>query len=133
MKPMKRKSILPYEPHLKEKARSLRKNSTFSEVLLWNHLRNKRLRGFRFLRQKPIDRFIVDFFCPELMLAIEIDGVTHDKKLLDDTLRQERLEKLGVRFLRFLDIDVKTNMEGVISSIEKWIVDHDEDRSKTDG
>ncbi|MCA9387407.1 DUF559 domain-containing protein, partial [Candidatus Dojkabacteria bacterium] len=62
-----------YNPKLKQKARFLRKNMTWSEAKLWRKLRYKQL-GYKFLRQKPIDRFIVDFYCPELMLAIELDG-----------------------------------------------------------
>jgi very-short-patch-repair endonuclease len=116
--PMK---IIPYNPKLKELARRLRKNSTFSEVLLWEQIKNRKLMGCRFLRQKPIDNYIVDFFCPELMLAIEVDGITHDKKAAFDNDRQDRLESLGVKFLRFLDIDIKTNLQGVLSIIQRWV------------
>ncbi len=118
---MKRKKILPYNPILKELARELRANSTLSEVLLWEHLNGRQMLGYDFDRQKPIDNFIVDFFCSELMLAIEIDGDTHDHKAARDDERQRRLEALGIRFLRFADRDVKRNMEGVISVIENWI------------
>jgi len=77
---MPHRKILPSNPRLKELARELRNHSTLAEVLLWNQIKNKRLLGFDFHRQKPIDRFIVDFFCPGLMLAIEIDGVSHLQK-----------------------------------------------------
>ena len=79
------------------------------------------LRGLDFDRQKPIDNYIVDFFCSQLMLAIEIDGDSHDDKVSYDEVRQRRLESLGVRFLRFDDLDIKTNMEGVLSEIENWV------------
>lgn len=82
------------------------------------------MRGFDFHRQKPLDNFIVDFFCNELMLAIEIDGDSHIGKEKYDKDRQVRLEKLGVNFLRFADIDVKENMNGVLQTIEKWILTH---------
>jgi very-short-patch-repair endonuclease len=120
---MKRKKILPYNPILKELARELRANSTLSEVLLWEHVNGRQMLGYDFDRQKPIDNFIVDFFCSELMLAIEIDGDTHDYKAARDDERQRRLEALGIRFLRFADRDVKQNIEGVISVIENWIKD----------
>ena len=120
---MKRK-ITPYNPKLKELARKLRNNSTLAEVLLWRHLKGKQMRGYDFHRQKPIDQYIVDFYCSELMLAIEIDGVTHDFKLPNDYERQQRLESLGVRFLRFQDEEVKRNMEGVLLVIESWIDEH---------
>ena len=113
-------SYLKYNVKLKERAKDLRSNSTLSEVLLWLQLKNKKL-GFDFHRQKPIDNFIVDFFCPRLMLAIEIDGESHNDKIEYDEFRQKKLEKLGVRFIRFRDIDVKNNMQGCIDSLKKWI------------
>ena len=118
---MKRKTILPYNPMLKERARDLRKNSTLSEVLLWRHLKGRQMLGHDFDRQKPIGNFIVDFFCNELMLAIEIDGDSHNSKVDQDIERQKRLEGLGVRFLRFTDLEVKQNIEGVVSFIENSI------------
>ena len=90
-------------------------------MLLWNQLKRRQIRGFQFLRQKPIDNYIVDFFCYELMLAIEIDGQTHDNKTGEDNIREERIESLGITALRFLDIDVKRNMEGVLTSIKASI------------
>ena len=78
--------------------------------------------GFDFDRQKPIDNYIVDFFCNELMWAIEIDGDNHDSKVEYDKNWQTKLESLGLRFFRFSDLDVKSNMKGVISTIENWIL-----------
>ena len=121
---MKKKTILPYNPILKELARELRANSTLSEVLLWQYLRGRQMEGYDFDRQKPIDNFIVDFFCNELMLAIEIDGDTHNYKISRDIERQKRVEGLGVRFLRFTDEEVKQNIEGVVALIEMWIRDN---------
>jgi len=118
---MKKKIILPYNPMLKERARELRKNSTLSEVLLWRHLKGRQMLGHDFDRQKPIGNFIVDFFCNELMLAIEIDGDSHNSKFDQDIERQKRLEGLGVRFLRFTDLEVKQNIESVVSFIENSI------------
>ncbi|MDG6004654.1 MAG: endonuclease domain-containing protein [Candidatus Brocadia sp.] len=121
---MKRKVILPYNPKLKEVARRLRKSGTLSEVLLWRYLKGKKVLGYDFDRQKPIDNFIVDFFCNELMLAIEIDGASHENKGEEDGARQSRLESLGVRFLRFYDSDIKENIQGVLWVIEDWIRKH---------
>ena len=118
---MKRKKILPYNPALKERARQLRESSTLSEVLLWRHLKGKQILGYDFDRQKPVDNFVVDFFCNELMLAIEIDGDTHNYKISQDIERQKRIEGLGVRFLRFTDEEIKQNIEGVLVVIEEWI------------
>jgi very-short-patch-repair endonuclease len=96
---------------------------TLGEVLLWQRLKRKQMRGYDFDRQRPIDRYIVDFYCKDLKLAIEIDGSSHDgeEAKINDDIRQERLESLGVRFLRFNDIDVKRNMEMVVDSIDHWI------------
>ncbi|MEX0812690.1 MAG: type I restriction endonuclease subunit R [Chitinophagales bacterium] len=121
-----RRKILPYNPKLKELARKLRKNMTLSEVLLWNELKQKKMLGIDFDRQRPIDEFIVDFYSKDLMLAIEIDGNSHDfeEVATKDKKRQQRLESLGVRFLRFSDIEVKKNMRNVLLSIQYWIEDH---------
>jgi len=118
---MKRKNILSYNPILKDLARDLRNNSTLSEVLLWKYLKGGQMLGYDFDRQKPVDNFIVDFFCNELMLAIEIDGETHNYKIRCDRERQKRIEALGVCFLRFTDEEVKQNIEGVVAEIERWI------------
>jgi very-short-patch-repair endonuclease len=115
------KKILKYNPALKEKARELRNNSTNTEIILWKFLKGKLLRGCDFHRQKPIDEYIVDFFCPDLMLAIEIDGVSHIGNEEYDSERQSELEKLGVKFLRFKDEDVFYNCDFVVKQIEKWV------------
>ena len=70
-------TIIPYNPKLREFARFLRNNSTLSEVLLWKQIKNKSL-GVEFKRQVPILEYIVDFYCQELRLVIEVDGNTHD-------------------------------------------------------
>ena len=116
--------IINYKPELKELAKKLRKNSTFSEVLLWNKLKRKQMKGYDFHRQKPINNYIVDFFCEELVLAIEIDGETHFDQLKKDEIRQGNIEKLGISFLRFGDLQVKKNIAGVVMEIEDWICKH---------
>ena len=121
---MMRRKIIPYNPKLKQIARNLRNHSTLSEILLWQQVKGKQIRGYDFHRQKPIDSFVVDFYCHELSLAIEIDGSTHETKMVQDEQRQQRLESLGVHFLRFNDYDVKRNLQGVISAIVDWIDAH---------
>ena len=116
-----RRKIILYNPALKEKARELRNNSTKTEILLWINLKGKQMKGYDFHRQKPIDNYIVDFFCSELMLAIEIDGESHYGKEDYDEKRQKKLESLGIRFLRFDDSEVFYNCEGVLKTIEQWI------------
>jgi very-short-patch-repair endonuclease len=119
----RRREIIEYERYLKKLAQKLRQNMTLGEVLLWQRLKRKQMRGYDFDRQRPIDRYIVDFYCKDLKLAIEIDGSSHDGEAakVNDEIRQERLESLDVRFLRFNDVDVKRNMEMVLNSIERWI------------
>jgi very-short-patch-repair endonuclease len=114
-----RREIIEYERYLKKLAQKLRQNMTLGEVLLWQRLKRRQMRGYDFDRQRPIDRYIVDFYCKNLKLAIEIDGSSHDSEeaKVNDEIRQERLEVLGVRFLRFTDADVKRNMEMVVGSI----------------
>lgn len=121
-------SIIPYNPKLKERARQLRKNMTLSEVLLWNRLKGGQVLGLDFDRQRPLDEFIVDFYCKELMLAIEIDGRSHDVKKEKDKRRQRRLELFGVRFLRFWDGEVKRDLDGVVRRIEAWVGERGYDR-----
>ncbi len=111
---------LYYNPKLKNLARSLRRAGNLSEVLLWKELKAKKL-GVQFLRQRPIGNYVVDFFCSELNLAIEIDGVSHDSKVERDIERQRILESEGIRFLRFLDSDVRYNPQGVLISIKEYI------------
>ena len=124
---MKRRTIIPYSPKLKELARKLRKSSTLSEILLWQHLKGKQMLGYDFHRQKPIDDYIVDFFCNELMLAIEIDGVSHDfeEVYVNDMAREQRLESLGVHFLRVDDREVKKDINNVLQAIENWILERE--------
>ena len=118
--------IYPYNPKLKELARQLRNNATLAEVLLWQQLKNKQMLGYDFHRQKPILNYIVDFFCHELALAIEIDGISHDSELaiIKDQQRQTDIESLNINFLRFSDEDVKKNLEGVLITIHSWIIAH---------
>ena len=118
---MKKKKIIPYEHHLVEKAKKLRNNSTYSEKLLWKCLRAKQFYGFDFDRQKPIDKYIVDFFCNELMLVIEIDGITHGDKQKYDRYRQKRLEDLDLSVLRYNALEVVNNIQGVLKDIELWV------------
>lgn len=115
---------LPYNKDLNAFARYLRNNSTLAEILLWQQLKNKQMHGYLFNRQKPLGRYIVDFYCRELNLVIEIDGDSHDTEYaqVNDAIRQEVLEKMGLHFLRYADMDVKTKMSFVLLSIESNVV-----------
>lgn len=117
---MTRNVIIPYNPKLRQYARYLRNNSTLSEVLLWKQIKGRSF-GYEFHRQVPIDEFIVDFYCHELMLAIEVDGNSHDYKYDVDIKRQGKLENVGVRFIRFTDIEVKKEMFSVLIQLQNKI------------
>ncbi|WP_282630546.1 endonuclease domain-containing protein [Empedobacter sedimenti] len=112
-----RNKIIPYNPKLKEFARALRKNSTLSEVLFWNQIRNKSL-GYQFHRQVPMLNYIVDFYCHELMLVIEIDGNIHDFTYENDSLRQNKIEDYGVLVVRFSNEEILNYLFHVIQSLE---------------
>ncbi|MEZ4968356.1 MAG: DUF559 domain-containing protein [Flavobacteriaceae bacterium] len=105
--------IIPYDPKLKTYARELRKNSTLSEILLWNQIKRKAF-GVEFHRQVPMLNYIVDFYSHEIKLAIEIDGNSHDNKQNYDNKRQYELEQYGVTFLRISDKDIKQQIFSVL-------------------
>ena len=113
--------MIRYRAYLGPLARQLRKHSTLAEVLLWRYLKARQRRGVDFHRQKPIGNYIVDFFAPGPMLAVEIDGETHRFKEEDDVRRQQELERMGVRFLRFGDRLIKRRTEGVAQMIDEWL------------
>jgi very-short-patch-repair endonuclease len=109
---------LPFNKSLRPLARELRRNSTLSEVLLWNELKNKKLSGLDFDRQKIIGNYIVDLYCPHLNLVVEIDGKSHDWKGRHDEIRHSYLTGLGLRVLHIDDKDVKRNMNGILKLLE---------------
>ncbi|MGP0628978.1 endonuclease domain-containing protein [Nitrospina sp. 32_T5] len=97
----------------------LRRDSPPAERLLWSRLRRKQLNGYKFRRQYGIEKYVVDFYCPEARLAVEIDGPTHfnDAAEQQDPVRQQRIEKLGITVFRFTNDEVYQNMEGVLTKI----------------
>ncbi len=110
-----------YNPKLKAHARELRKQGVLAEVLLWEHLKGRKMRGYQFMRQKPVGDYIVDFYCSKLKMAIEIDGESHDGRFLYDMERQRALESAGLTVLRFNDGEVKKDIGNVLIAIEGWI------------
>jgi very-short-patch-repair endonuclease len=106
-------------PSQKETRRELRRNMTKAEVLLWIQLKNKQLLGQRVLRQYSVGSYVLDFYIPKLKLAIEVDGVTHatDEEKEYDRHRQEEIENLGIRFLRFTNPEVYRDMSNILQEI----------------
>lgn len=108
---------------LKPRARQMRSQPTPAEKLLWERIKNKQLLGYKFRRQQVIDGFIVDFYCYEAQLVIEVDGKIHDYTQVQDAIRQEFLESLGLRVVRFKNEDVVLEMEAVLQAIIRWLGD----------
>ena len=104
-----------------ERARALRRVMTPPEVRLWARLRGKRLEGLKFRRQHPIGPFILDFYCAEARLAVEVDGRTHDDPDRQDHDRQRTawLQRQGVRVVRLAAESVRTELEGVLGFIAR--------------
>jgi very-short-patch-repair endonuclease len=102
---------------LKPLGRQMRCEPTLAEEKLWQKLRNKQLCGFKFRRQHSVDRFIVDFYCAQANLIIEIDGSIHEYTQIEDAIRQEFLESLGFRVIRFRNEEVLNSLEGVLEKI----------------
>jgi very-short-patch-repair endonuclease len=125
---MGKRKIILYNPKLKEFARQLRNDSTKTEIFLWLKLKGKQMYGYDFHRQKPIDNYILDFFCHELMLGIEVDGYSHE--LLEvynkDTVKEKRMNELGISVLRFTDEQVLRDMENVLRAIEFFIIEYEQ-------
>ena|SRR5680860_552242 len=102
----------------KKTRQSLRNNMTKSEIILWSKLKGNQL-GYKFRRQHGIGKYIVDFYCPELKLIVEIDGDVHgfEENIIKDNARQEFLESLSLKVLRYTNNDVKKNISGVLEDL----------------
>ncbi len=92
---------------------------TDAERAIWRGIRRRQLKDLQFYRQKPIGGYVVDFYCPKVKLVIEIDGGQHyeDKSIKADKIRTEYLKSAGLKVLRFTNIDVLKNLEGVLNKI----------------
>lgn len=101
-------------------ARELRKNPTPAEKIIWGFLRNRQMKGYKFRRQYPIERFILDFYCPKLKLAIEIDGGYHQEceqqKL--DSFRERLIRDYDIRIIRFTNEQISGNIDVVLDIIQ---------------
>lgn len=111
---------LPFNPELKERARELRKAGNLSEVLFWNQVKNKQFKEYDFDRQKIIGNYIVDFYCGNCNVVIEIDGSSHDDKQEYDANRDAYLESLGLTVIHIPVEDILRNLETTM----KWLYDH---------
>ncbi len=99
------------------RARTLRQPQTPAEQVLWAHLRNRQLAGFKFHRQQPLGHFVVDLYCHECRLVVELDGEAHAGREDYDAARTAWLSERGYRVIRFLNDDVRERLEGVLEAI----------------
>ncbi|MCY3979839.1 MAG: endonuclease domain-containing protein [Chloroflexi bacterium] len=108
---------------IKQRARLMRRNPTPAEAKLWQHIRKRQVRGFRFRRQHAIGPFIVDYYCYEARLVIELDGAIHDEPAQAeyDEDRQQYLESAGLRVLRFTNAQVIHDANAVVAAIGDWL------------
>ena len=103
-------------------ARKLRRSTTDVERKLWHRIRDKQIEGFRFRRQRPVGRFIVDFICLDARLIVELDGGQHAENVAHDKKRSAFLESLGYRVLRFWNNEVIENMDGVLERLREALL-----------
>lgn len=102
-----------------EQARELKRGMTKAEKSLWQELRGRKLNGLKFRRQHPFENYILDFYCAEKKLVIEVDGAVHDNDIQkeNDEMRTERLKEFGVRILRFRNEVVQNDIKGILAQI----------------
>ena len=108
---------LPYNPALRKRAAELRKAKNLCEVLIWKLVRNKNFKGYDFDRQKIIGNFIVDFYCVDCNVVIEIDGNSHDNKIEYDEIRESYLIGSGVKIIRVRASDVLYRLSDVLTML----------------
>ncbi len=108
-----------YLSELRELTRKNRANPTKAESIIWQEVLRYKKTGYKFTRQKPINRFILDFYCAELNLAIEIDGCSHESKKAYDNERDDFLKQIGIETIRFENDKILNNIELVKEKIKK--------------
>ena len=110
---------MTFNKNLKQYSNELRKEMTDAERIMWKYIRRKQIKNLQFYRQKIIENYIVDFYCPAAKIVIEIDGGQHfePQAIYRDKLRDERLKSSGLKILRFNNFEILNNMEGVYEKI----------------
>ena len=103
----------------KQFARNLRHESTPEEDKIWNALRNRKFNKYKFRRQHVIEGFVVDFYCKNLRLAIEVDGKIHERQKEYDELRQRLIEEKGIKFIRITNKEVNKDINILLSKIDE--------------
>jgi very-short-patch-repair endonuclease len=124
MKPLivnRSKHSLDANAAIKNKARSLRKEMTESEKMLWSRIRGRKINGMYFRRQHPYGIYILDFFCFEANLVIEVDGLIHLSRRVYDLDRTKYLESSGLKVIRFTNIDIESRIDWVLEKIQEGV------------
>ena len=117
---MRNHNVLPYTRDARDLSKQLRKNMTRSEKVFWRATQSSKL-DVVIRRQMPILDYVVDFYIKEIGLAIEIDGQIHEDNVLEDGMRQARIEKLGVKFVRFTNQRILNELPSVLKELELLI------------
>ena len=117
------RKIIPYKPYLIAIAQKLRNNSSKPEIIFWNQVKQKKFKGYDFHRQKPLLNYIVDFYCHELNLIIEIDGKQHDTEYQaeKDAERDESLKKWDLTVIRIPAAEILDDVTAVMTILEAQI------------
>jgi very-short-patch-repair endonuclease len=112
----------PFKPaYTVVNARKLRKDSTSAEDLLWSYLRNRQISGLKFRRQVPFGRYILDFFCKERMVAIELDGASHTDQIKYDNNRDEVLKAANIKTIRISNKEVIKDTEKLLERLQELL------------
>ena len=133
MKPASPKNNYHYNTKLKAFANRLRKDMTKAEACLWKYvLKARQLKGYGFRRQRPVLNYFVDFMSKDLMLIIEVDGISHEftEVMEKDLQKTKDLEAVGFTVIRFSDENVLKDIKGVSTYLEQWIEDWEERNTK---
>ena len=112
---------------IKKKRQELRNNMPPAEILLWYELKGKKILDYKFRRQYSINKYITDFCCPRTKLIIELDGDSHfiDKKAIEyDKRREEYIKSVGFNILRFTNLEIYYDLEGVLNKIKRYLKSH---------
>lgn len=129
MNPADKNNLFHYNKNLKNFANHNRKNMTKAEACLWKFvLSGRQMMGYQFRRQRPVLNYIADFLCKELMLIIEVDGITHqwEEVAINDEKRENDLKEIGFNLIRFTDDEVLKDINNVIRTVENYIFEFNE-------
>ncbi len=117
----------------KGKRKLLRKNMPSAEIILWSRLKSRQMLGYKFRRQYSVDHYILDFYCPELKLAVEIDGESHFNahgRKENDLKRQRFIESFGIQFVRYTNNEIVENIAGVLQNLSTAVKERSKELSR---